>query len=161
MAQLIEQLDLSNMDEWEEDDESGFSVVNNACWSCGEIALKQQSGMAPYVERLFTRLLAIIQVPNIPSSLTENAAIAMGRLGLDSHEELAPHLATFAEPFLDALETVAETEEKDSAFRGFALIIAKNPHALEACLDQLFHAVAEYGHPSPDLAKKFQEVSLT
>lgn len=44
MGLLIEQLDMSNA---ESDYELGgimdtaYSVINNACWSCGEIALKQ------------------------------------------------------------------------------------------------------------------------
>src|SRR5579871_4471477 len=107
--------------------------------------------MAPYVERLFTRLLAIIQAPNIPGSLTENAAIALGRLGLGSCDELAPHLATFAEPFLHALSKVMETDEKDTAFRGFVLITGRNPQGLESCLDLLFHTIARYHNASPEL----------
>lgn len=46
MPLLIEQLDMSN-NEPEFDElgaiDAGYSVVNNACWSCGEIALKQGS----------------------------------------------------------------------------------------------------------------------
>jgi len=44
MPLLIEQLDMSN-NEPEFDElgamDAGYSVVNNACWSCGEISLKQ------------------------------------------------------------------------------------------------------------------------
>jgi transportin-1 len=39
MELLIQQLDVSNLTE--NDDDNAFSVVNNACWSCGEIALQQ------------------------------------------------------------------------------------------------------------------------
>ena len=39
MELLIRQLDVSNLTE--DDDDNAFSVVNNACWSCGEIALQQ------------------------------------------------------------------------------------------------------------------------
>ena len=44
MELLIEQLDLSAQEtEFEElgGMDTGYSVVNNACWSVGEIALKQ------------------------------------------------------------------------------------------------------------------------
>lgn len=46
MPLLIAQLDMStNEPEFEElgSMDAGYSVVNNACWSCGEIALKQGS----------------------------------------------------------------------------------------------------------------------
>ncbi|EWC47143.1 hypothetical protein DRE_03512 [Drechslerella stenobrocha 248] len=161
MGVLIEELDLSKLGD-EDEVETAYSVINNACWSCGEISLQKArhpgTGMTPYVERLFTRLLAVIQTPDIPSSLTENAAIALGRLGLGCHEELAPHLATFAEPFLHTLAGVHETDEKDTAFRGFALIINNNPQALEECVDLLIESIAKYKHPSPQLGELLQKL---
>lgn len=39
MELLIQQLDIEVLGE--DELETGFSVVNNACWSCGEIALQQ------------------------------------------------------------------------------------------------------------------------
>lgn len=160
MPLLIEQLDMSN-NEPEYDElgamDAGYSVVNNACWSCGEIALKQGSGMAPYVESLYTRLLSIVQTPDIPSSVTENAAIAIGRLGLGSCDDLAPHLEDFARPFLDSIKNVAETDEKDTALRGFAMIVGRNPEAMESCLVPFFKCIAKYREPSPELHNLFQQ----
>ena len=56
MGLLIEQLDMSGTVP-EFDDlgivDTGYSVVNNACWSCGEIALKQGlPPLLPYTEFL-------------------------------------------------------------------------------------------------------------
>ncbi|KAF3933555.1 Transportin-2 [Dactylella cylindrospora] len=159
MGILIEELDLSKVDDdSDEEPETIYSVINNACWSCGEIALQQGPGMAPYIERLFSRLLAIVQTPDIPASLTENAAIALGRLGLGSCDDLAPHLATFAEPFLHTLNRVQETDEKDTAFRGFVLITGRNPQAMEGCLDLLFKSIAKYRHPSKNLEELFKNL---
>ncbi|KAK6353012.1 hypothetical protein TWF696_005003 [Orbilia brochopaga] len=161
MGILIEELDLSKISE-EDEMETAYSVINNACWSCGEISLQKArhpgSGMTPYVERLFTRLLAVVQTPDIPASLTENAAIALGRLGLGCYDELAPHLATFAEPFLHTLARVQETDEKDTAFRGFALIIHSNPQAMEDCVDLLFSSIAKYNNPTTHLQELFQKL---
>jgi hypothetical protein len=39
MELLIQQLDIEHLSEVDED--NSFSVINNACWSCGEIALQQ------------------------------------------------------------------------------------------------------------------------
>ncbi|EPS41322.1 hypothetical protein H072_4848 [Dactylellina haptotyla CBS 200.50] len=161
MGVLIEELDLSKIDEDEEPD-TAYSVINNACWSCGEISLQkarhQEAGMAPYVDRLFTRLLAVVQTPDIPASLTENAAIALGRLSLGCHNELHPHLATFAEPFLHTLARVQETDEKDTAFCGLAMITIANPQGMEECLDLLFGAIAKYGNVSKELHALFQRI---
>lgn len=114
--------------------------------------------MAPYVERLYNRLLAIVQTPDIPSSVTENAAIAIGRLGLGSCDDLAPHLESFARPFLDSIKNVAETDEKDTALRGFVMIVGRNPEAMESCLVPFFKCIAKYREPSPELHNLFQQV---
>lgn len=58
MPLLIVQLDMSN-NEPEFDElgamDAGYSVVNNACWSCGEIALKQGSFCSlTYEKRIYT-----------------------------------------------------------------------------------------------------------
>ncbi|RPB13173.1 ARM repeat-containing protein [Morchella conica CCBAS932] len=158
MELLIQQLDIELLDEASLD--TGFSVVNNACWSCGEIALQQGPGMGPYVERLYNRLVKIIQTTDIPTSVTENAAVALGRLGLGSCDELAPHLESFAYPFLDALQKVAETDEKDSALRGFCLVVGRNPEAMESCLVPFFRAIARYKGASAELNELFLQTLL-
>ncbi|KAF3913203.1 Transportin-1 [Arthrobotrys entomopaga] len=162
MGHLIEELDLTKLRD-NDDPDTTYSVINNACWSCGEISLQkarhpQEAGMSSYVERLFTRLLAVVQTPAIPASLTENAAIALGRLGLACCEDLAPHLQDFAEPFLHTLNRVQETDEKDTAFCGLALITLSNPQAMESCLKTFFDAIAKYNNPSKQLHTLFQQV---
>jgi transportin-1 len=149
MPILIKQLDLSSV--MDEHIENGFSVVNNACWSAGEIAIQHGKGMGPYVEPLFRRLLDIIGNPEVPHSVNENAGIALGRLGLENSEAMAPHLANFADQFLSSLETVDYTEEKASAFTGFTMIVGRNPQAMEKDLMRFFTAIARYRH---DLAYK-------
>ncbi|KAI1259408.1 armadillo-type protein [Xylariaceae sp. FL1019] len=139
---LIKQLELDNI--LDEDIESGFSVVNNACWSAGEIAIQHKSEMNSYVPDLSQRFVDIITNPGIPKGVTENAAIALGRLGLGSAELLAPHLAGFAEDFLTSMDEVDPSDEKATAFRGFTLIVEKNPMAMEKSLLHFFTAIARY-----------------
>ena len=139
---LIRQLDLDNVRD--EDIDTGFSVINNACWSCGEIAMNEKQGMAPFVEKLYHHLMSIISNPEIPGSVNENAAIALGRLGVDCSQALAPHLAEFAKPFLQTIEPVDDTDEKGHAFLGFNRTIEKNPQAMEDCLLDYFKASAAY-----------------
>ena len=142
LSVLLKQLDLDSI--LDEDIDSGFSVVNNACWSAGEIAIQLKSGMGQWVPDLSTRFVEIITNPGIPMGVQENAAIALGRLGLGNSELLAPHLANFAEDFLNSMDEVYPTDEKATAFRGFAAIVEKNPMAMEKSLLHFFTAIARY-----------------
>lgn len=158
---LIQQLDLENVRD--EDINNGFSVINNACWSCGEIAMNEKQGMVPYVEKLYHRLMSIINNPDIPISVNENAAIALGRFGVDCSEALAPHLAEFAKSFLQIIAPVDDTDEKGHAFLGFNRIVEKNPQAMEECLLEYFQASAEYSKNSyhhENLSASFQRVRI-
>ncbi|KAK4163538.1 importin subunit beta-2 [Cladorrhinum sp. PSN259] len=139
---LLRRLDLENI--LDEEIDSSFSVVNNACWSAGEIAVQYKKEMAPFVPELFQRLVEIVSNPQIPMGVTENAATALGRLGLDHAEILAPHLSKFANEFLECMDEVDPTEEKATAFKGFSNIVVLNPRSLEDVVVHLFSAIAGY-----------------
>ncbi|KAK1760907.1 importin subunit beta-2 [Echria macrotheca] len=139
---LLRRLDLDNI--LDEEIDNGFSVVNNACWSAGEIAVQYKKGMAPFVPELLQRCVEIINNPRVPKGVNENAAIALGRLGLDNHDLLAPHLPQFAEEFLISMDEVDPSEEKATAFKGFSLTVAQNPQAIEGVLLHFFVAIARY-----------------
>ena len=139
---LIRQLDLDRLRD--DDVDTGFSVINNACWSCGEIAMKYQRGMIPFVDQIYHSLSSIIGNPQVPTSVGENAVIALGRLGVDCSQQLAPHLAEFAIPFLHIIEPVENNDEKGHAFLGLNRTIEHNPQAMEGCLLEYFKASAAY-----------------
>lgn len=138
---LIRQLDIASMPD--EEAEAAFAVINNACWSCGEIARQEKKGMQPHVGSLYGYLFTIITSPGVPVSVTENAAIALGRLGTYYFESLAPRLAEFAKPFLQSLERVEANNEKGQAFLGFNRTISLNPSAMGDCLVEYLQAAAE------------------
>ncbi|KAE9979019.1 hypothetical protein EG327_007180 [Venturia inaequalis] len=135
-------LDQLDVDSSSYDADTGFAVVNNACWSLGEIAVRQKQEMDPHVDRILNKLGAILFNQKIPESLNENAAIALGRLGIGCPEKLAPHLSVFALPWLQAMSRVQWTEEKANAFWGFNLTVLKNPPAMEKCLLDYFNETA-------------------
>ncbi|KAJ9204689.1 hypothetical protein DTO166G4_6939 [Paecilomyces variotii] len=161
MPILIKQLDLDLI----RDDESqtGFSVLNNVCWSCGEIAVKK-ADLAPYVDKLYQGLLIILSNEEIPDSVNENAALALGRLGVCCSDQLAPHLAEYADVFLKSMAKIDFTREKASAFLGFNQVVMKNPQAMEACLADYFQAIAMFPSKSlgqedyHDIQSSFQQV---
>ncbi|KAH8815861.1 armadillo-type protein [Xylogone sp. PMI_703] len=152
---LIRQLDLDSI--LDEQIETGFSVLNNACWSAGEISIQYGKGMAPYAPKLLERYLEILGNPEVPRSVIENAAIALGRLGMGNDELLAPALATFSHQFLTCIATVDYTSEKATAFQGFLSVVNRNPQAMEKDLGRLFTAMARY-RLTEELQQMFQHI---
>jgi transportin-1 len=141
MGLVINQLDINQA---RGDSETGFRVINNACWSCGEIAMRAPAEvLAPYIDRLLHQLGNILTTSNVPQSLNENAAIALGRLGISCHQQLAPHLANFAPTFLQIMRGVQWTDEKGHSYKGFVNVVLDNPQALEACLLDFFSEMAQ------------------
>ncbi|CAI6084649.1 unnamed protein product [Clonostachys chloroleuca] len=139
---LLKQLDLDSV--LDEDMDSGFGVVNNACWSAGEIALQHRKEMSPWVSQLATRFIEILGNPRVPKGLQENAAVALGRLGIDNADQLAGRLPEFADDFLNAMLEFDASEEKGTAFKGFTMIVAQNPQSIEKVLLDYFVAIARY-----------------
>jgi transportin-1 len=137
---LILQLDASQVQS--DGLDTGYSVINNACWSVGEIAMCHKEGMQPYVEGLLQKLGTILFDERVPESLNENAAIALGRLGLGCAPLLAPHLAQIAPPFLRVIKKIQWADEKCSAITGFMLMILANPGAMEQSLLEFFSEMA-------------------
>ena len=167
MEILIGQLELSQV--MIDGEQTGFSVINNACWSVGEIAMREKDGMQQYIDRLLQKIATILFTPNVPDSLNENAAIALGRLGLGCSQFLAPHLAQIAPPFIRAIENVMWTDEKGHALTGFMQIVLANPSAMEQSLLQFFNEMSRaqrslFNGPTPGhtaLWDTFQKASAS
>ena len=161
---LIKQLDLDMIKD--DDRHTGFSVLNNACWSCGEIAVNEKAPLSPYADKLYQGLLSIITNEEIIDSVNENAAMALGRLGICCPDQLAPQLGQYASPFLKSMSKIDFTREKASAFLGFNQVVMKNPQAMESCLGEFFQSIAAFPSKSlgqedyRDIQTSFQQVKL-
>ncbi|KAL4934501.1 putative importin beta-2 subunit [Aspergillus undulatus] len=159
---LIKQLDLDLIRD--DDRHTGFSVLNNACWSCGEIAVNEKAALSPYADKLYHGLVAIINNEEIIDSVNENAAMALGRLGICCSDQLAPRLAEYAGIFLKSMSRIDFTREKASAFLGFNQVVMKNPAAMESSLGDYFAAIAAFPSKSlhqdefQDIQSSFQQV---
>lgn len=117
-----------------EPDQDCVSVTNNAAWAMGELALQYQSDpspLEPFVQGLVQRLVPILLNSKSPKSITENAAVTIGRLGMVCPAMVAPDLATFAQAWCTALWEIKDNDEKDSAFRGFCMMISANPAGIQ------------------------------
>lgn len=155
----IESMTLDTLDQ-------ALSVVNNACWAAGEIAVQYKEHMVVYVGPLYERLLFLVTNENVPEALAENAAVALGRLGYGCADQLAPELVSFASAYLQIIEDVMVTPEKGSSLHGFNQIVKRNPQAMENCMDYYFELIATFpmsllNTPDyADLKQSFYEVCI-
>lgn len=137
------------------------SVCNNAAWAAGEIAIQYREDatpIEPFVDDLIKRLIPILLNTKSPKSLSENAAVTIGRLGLVCPNRVAPHLGTFAQAWCTALWEIKDNDEKDSAFRGFCMLIGANPSGLENSFVWFCNAVCKWQHPSRELDVMFRQI---
>lgn len=140
MPLLVKQLSLDLIPAGEsEETELAFNVLNNVCWSCGEIGAKidpdnalplDRNPLTPCMEDLYTGLLTIIKTEECPESVNENASVALGRLGISCPQILAPKLGEYAAGFLDSVSKIMPNEEKATAFLGFNRVVMLNPAGL-------------------------------
>jgi transportin-1 len=102
-------------------DATRSSVVNNAIWATGEIALrygtkflsfhgfdrhnitchsilKLEAKMEPFIPPLLQRLVPLLQTRQHSRAIPENAAITIGRLALVCPQPILPHLGAFIQP---------------------------------------------------------------
>lgn len=133
-------------------------VCNNAIWSAGEIALKLKGGIKPYVEQLFTKLWQVLDSEDAVSTVWENAATAIGRLGQGVPALLAPHVGLIIYKWCYHIGEMPENEEKDSAYVGMCLMIRENPGGIsnEMHLVKFLELLARYAEPSQELAESIQ-----
>ncbi|KAK9476078.1 armadillo-type protein [Lipomyces japonicus] len=148
MTEIIPQVDGSDL--------ACSPVCNNATWASGELALKLGQEMRPFVDPLIPKLIALLTTsPFIDQSITENAAITIGRLGISNADLIAPSLQTFAASWCQALRLIQDTGEKESAFQGMCQIVMANPAGLNESLILFVEAIGLYADPTPELAQMF------
>ncbi|WVN86972.1 uncharacterized protein L203_102147 [Cryptococcus depauperatus CBS 7841] len=138
-----------------------ISVCNNAAWAVGEVALQfnnDASALEPFVPTLIQRLIPILLNSKSPKSLSENAAVTIGRLGLVCPALVAPELPNFAQAWCTALWEIKDNDEKDSAFRGLCMMISNNPEGIQGSFVWFCNAVCKWQHPSAQLDDMFRSI---
>ncbi|KAI8928772.1 armadillo-type protein [Entophlyctis helioformis] len=139
-----------------EDMSTGIS--NNATWASGEIALKMEREMEPWVQPLMTRLVPILLSSGTKQTLKENAAITIGRLGIANAAMMAPSLEQYGSEWCQALSQLRDNLEKESAFQGFCQIVAANPNGLVNHLVFFCAAIVGWTRISPTLNETFRSI---
>jgi transportin-1 len=137
---------------------SRSSVTNNAIWAVGEIALRHQSGMEPFIQPLMLRLVPLLNTTRITRSISENAAITLGRLGLICPNPIAQEVGSFIQPWCTCLRAIRDNMEKETAFRGLVRVCTVNPGSVIPHLVYLCDAILHWQRPSPSLNELFKQV---
>ncbi|KAI8999818.1 Transportin-PC [Gaertneriomyces semiglobifer] len=134
------------------------SVINNAVWAAGEIALKMDSEMERWVSPILERLITLLVNPQTPKPITENAAITIGRLGYVCPHTVSPHLDKFMYAWCESLRGVKDNLEKESAFKGLCRMIEVNPNGAMNNFVYFCDAVTKWQRTSPELAQEFNKI---
>lgn len=139
---------------------SRSSVINNAIWAAGEIALRHQSGMEPFIAPLMQRLVPLLNNKQINRSIPENAAITLGRLGLVCPNPIAQEVGNFIQAWCTSLRSIRDNMEKETAFRGLIRVCTINPGSVLPHLVYVCDAILHWQRPSPSLNELFKQVKF-
>lgn len=135
-----------------------FAVCNNATWALGEMSLRLD--LTKYLEKTTGVLIDLLNSQS-SSTVLENAAITIGRIGIRSGEFFGPHLPEFALAWATHMMYLEENEEKETAFHGMCLIILSHPTGLDnQSLIPFVNTIAMYAQPGPVLAELFQKLLM-
>eukprot|EP01112_Ceratiomyxa_fruticulosa_P017712 TRINITY_DN5573_c0_g3_i1.p1 TRINITY_DN5573_c0_g3~~TRINITY_DN5573_c0_g3_i1.p1 ORF type:complete len:897 (-),score=174.50 TRINITY_DN5573_c0_g3_i1:289-2979(-) len=134
------------------------SVCNNASWAIGEIAMRLNDEMKPFVQPIIERLIQIMNRLSLHRNLLENTAITLGRLGLVAPEIVAPYLEEFVQSWCLSLRNIRDDIEKDSAFKGMVRMIMFNPKGVLTHLVYICDAIASWFYPTPELQESFTQI---
>ena len=108
---------------------SSFPVCNNAIWSLGEIVMRlPYSKMEPYLANLVNLLIPIINSMDTQQTVLENAAICLGRMGLNGGAVvISPRLSEFILQWCTHMLYLIDNNEKETGFHGMLSIVNGNP----------------------------------
>jgi len=138
---------------------SNVAVCNNASWAIGEIAMKIENKITPFVPTIMQKLCALIHRPSLNPNLLQNTAITIGRLGYVCPEVLAPQLPEFIEAWCYTLRNVRDNLEKESACRGLIKMIKLNPNGVVQSFIAVCDVIVSWEMPPPnDLRDQFYQV---
>ncbi|XP_070052918.1 transportin-1-like isoform X2 [Nicotiana tomentosiformis] len=122
-----------------------ISVVNNACWAIGELAIKVPKEISPIVLTVVSCLVPILQhAEGLNKSLIENSAITLGRLAWVCPELVSPHMEHFMQAWCIALSMIRDDIEKEEAFRGLCAVVKANPSGALNSLVFMCKAIASW-----------------
>ncbi|KFD52198.1 hypothetical protein M514_06911 [Trichuris suis] len=134
------------------------SVCNNAVWALGEMTVHLGTDLKPYVKAFVGPLLQIVGRADVSKTLVENAAIALGRFGLQNADEVAPYVSELLRHWCITMRNIRDNEEKESSFRGLCNVIMANPSAALNDLIFFCDAISSWVTLKPELRDLFVKI---
>ncbi|KAI0465489.1 hypothetical protein LJB42_000726 [Komagataella kurtzmanii] len=140
------------------------AVCNNATWALGEISMRlSKEEIMPYLPSFVSLLNPLLEASEMQSTVLENAAITIGRMGISSNEALAPYANDFINQWCKLMLYLEENEEKETSFIGMCRILSVDPRNLVisnrqaglAGLTNFLRCVLYYESPSEELYRMF------
>ena len=105
-----------------------FPVYNNAIWALGEMVIRlSEQETKPYLENYINLLVPILNSQDTESTVLENCAVTLGRIGLIGSEVIAPRLVEFILPWSKNFVHLDDNEEKQTGLQGMIKSISLNP----------------------------------
>lgn len=146
-----------------------MQCANNATWALGEVVM--MAGLLPgdipldrgavqnvLLEQALPSLIRSVNLSQVSTTLVENSAIALGRIGLVMPDAVAPHLEAFAEPACVALRSICDDTDKEHTFSGINAMVKLNPGSIMKCFSTYAEAVAHWNHTPPKLELEFRMI---
>lgn len=146
-----------------------FAVYNNAIWALGEMVMRIPfETIKPYLGNLVDLLIPVLNSSDTQHTVSENAAICLGRMGITGGQEVvAQRLPEFIYQWCSQMLYLIENEEKETAFQGMLNIISQNPDAGFGGLSNVqgkknlsvfVICIGNYAEPPESLREMFSQV---
>ncbi|KAK6881377.1 Importin subunit beta-2 [Candida tropicalis] len=106
-----------------------YPIYNNAIWSLGEMSIRlSKEEIQEYISNFLDLLIPVINSNDIQSTVIENAAICLGRMGINTPDLVSSRIIEFIQSWCSKfLYLIDNNEEKESSFRGMINMINLNP----------------------------------
>ncbi|KAL6452138.1 hypothetical protein SBY92_001395 [Candida maltosa Xu316] len=105
-----------------------YPIYNNAIWALGEMLIRlPKEETQVYIPNLIDLLIPVINSADIQSTVIENAAICLGRMGINTPELVAPRLSEFIHSWSKNFLYLIDNNEKETGFQGMINMISLNP----------------------------------
>lgn len=105
-----------------------YPVYNNAIWALGEMIIRLPiEETKPYIDNLVDLLIPVLNSNDIQSTVAENAAICLGRMGINAAELVNGKLNQFIEAWCARFLYLIDNNEKETGFQGIINMINLNP----------------------------------
>lgn len=135
-----------------------LSILDNAIWAAGEIALHDQS-LEVFILPAFQRLATLIEKENT-RNVSENAAITICRYGYNYTSLVSQHLDHIIQPICSIIAGIRDNLEKESAFLGLLKLAAFNPDSIQRNLVFFCHVCLSWTKMAPAINGYVHGVNL-